>query len=295
MFMDFDNPSTELQKKILDHVKKSGFPLEWEVRDRLKKSLSNLPNDLYSFGVESHGDYLDHQENLHREFDLSTFVRSIASSSAPNLFWTQYFECKQSDKSSWVFFTEPKEEYLQKSMWTASSVNMRYLNIIPSLYSKNPDSLLGESIHYGRHSCQAYSFTSYPDNTDVSIRSALYQVLKPMYAHFLKVSSNIIARKEKIDNDIYLWLPVIVYSGNMFEYKYSGKGGELLPTKHVMLETYLTLGNNNFPSTYLVDVVRADYLSEYLDQQYSDYKRLKDFIVNKKPDRRAISDVMLYI
>ena len=116
-----------------------------------------------------------------------------------------------------------------------------------------------------------------------------------MYAHFLKVSSNIIARKEKIDNDIYLWLPVIVYSGNMFEYKYSGKGGELLPTKHVMLETYLTLGNNNFPSTYLVDVVRADYLSEYLDQQYSDYKRLKDFIVNKKPDRRAISDVMLYI
>lgn len=293
--MDFDNPSPKLKNDILEYVKKSGFPLEWKVRDSVKEALNNLPNDLYSFGVESHGDYIDHQENLHREFDLSTFVRSIHTDDSPNLFWSQYFECKQSDKS-WVFFTEPKEEYYQKSMWTASSVNLRYLSIIPSLYSKNPENLLGESLHYGRHSYQAYSFTSFPDNKDTSIRSAIYQVLKPMYAQFLKVSSNIVKRNEKIDKDIYLWFPVIVYSGNMFEYKYSGgENEELLPTKHVMLETYLTLGNNNFPSTYLVDVVRADYLPEYLDKQYNDYKRLKDYVVKENPECKAISDVILYI
>ncbi len=297
--MDFDNPSPEFTKKILEQVKKSGFPLEWEVRDSLKKTLSKLPNDLYSFGVESHGDYLDPQENINREFDLSTFVRSIATKDMPNLFWSQYFECKTSDKTSWIFFTEPKEDYYLKSNWTANSVNLRYLSVVPSLHSKNPEKLLGSSIHYGRLTNQAYSYmTSNNLNSEVSdnpIRSAIHQVLKPMYAHFTKVSSNLIKQKKKLDNDIYLWLPVIVYSGNMFEYRYNSSGGELFPTKHVLLESYLTLGKNNFPSTYLIDVVRVDYLPEYLKQQYDDYKLLKNFIANKNPERRALSDVVLYI
>ncbi|MEK6751093.1 MAG: hypothetical protein AABZ00_02410 [Chloroflexota bacterium] len=297
--MDFDNPSPELKNKILEAVKKSGFPFEWEVRDIVKRALGNLSDDLYSFGVETHGDYLDHQENIRREFDLSTFVRSVASKDAPNLFWSQHFECKKSDKTSWIFFTEPKEDYYLKSNWTANSVNLRYLSIVPSLYSKNTEKLLGSSIHYGRLVNQSYSYmTSNNLNSEVSdnpIRSALHQVLKPMYAHFVKVSSNLIEQKKKLNNDIFLWLPVIVYSGNMFEYKYSSSGGELLPTKHVLLESYLTLGNNNFPSTYLVDVVRADYLPKYLEQQYSDYKLLKNFIVDKNPELRTLSEVVLYI
>ncbi len=293
--MDFDNPSPELTSKILEHVKKSGFPLEWEVRDSLKKMLSKLPNDLHSFGVESHGDYLDPQENIYREFDLSTFVRSTGSGGAPNIYWNQYFECKQSDKNSWIFFTEPKEKYYQESMWTASSVNLRYLRMIPSLYSKNPEKLLGGPIHYGRHSHQAFSFIGYPDNTDTSIKSAIYQVLKPLYAHFTKVSKNIIQRKQKIDKDIHLWFPVIVYLGNLFEFRYSGNGGQLIPSKHILLESNLLLGNNNLPSTYLVDIVRFDYLDEYLEQQYSDYKLLKDYVTINKPERREIPEVVLYI
>ncbi len=279
--MDFDNPSTDLQQKVANHIQKSGFPFEWEVRDCLQRSIRVLPDD-FDYEIEFHGFYLDPEEDKPREIDISSMI-SRNSETAPHVIWTQYFECKQSDKASWIFFTEPRD----KNAWTAGAVNLAYLQIIPAVF-KHPDETLGDSIYYGRSTYHANSFTTYPDNSDM-IRTAVYQVLKPLYAEFTGFLSNIKDDGDQSVNTVLLYFPIIVFSGYMFEYRYTDTGAQLTPAKHVLLRVKLDLDNRKSPRTYLVDIVRADYLPEFLEQHFNDYKLLHNFIDSAKPECKPLT------
>jgi len=259
----YHRPSTLNWQKI--HESQNHFS-EWKV---LLPSLND---------IEHHLAYIDPEDDKLRETDVSWFVSS-QHKGKPSIFYDFCFECKSSEKYSWVFFTEAD------SAWQPSSVNLATLAILPDLYT-NPPKVLGSPIFYGRSSKIAYSYLTFPENAPDNIRSAIFQAIKPGFVDAKAYFDDLISENKDFIETATLFLPVIVYSGYMFEYEHASTGDKLFPTKHVVVkvEHYFYGKRYNF----YVDVVRADYLSQYLDKQAEDIANICNYMEKAKPPIRQV-------
>ncbi|MBD3341364.1 MAG: hypothetical protein GF353_19820 [Candidatus Lokiarchaeota archaeon] len=278
MYTNFDNINRDLLKKIENHIQKSGFPFEWKVRDELLKA-NNLLNSKLQIEHQSNevyfkGHYVDQQEQKLREYDASwyyykTFNTNNSNNQSFGVHWHYYFECKQSEKYSWIFFTEPPKNYFDIEF----SLNFKTSTII----SENVFNSFNENnsiYHYGILPRLGYTYTTYPKGSDL-IRNSIYQVIKPCITEFLDYLYDLVEEaKQEFFTDIFLFFPVVVFSGLMFEYIYNSQGGELKPTKHVVLVFKEAFKKGSVGNTYIIDFVRADYLRRFLEIQVNEIIKL---------------------
>lgn len=274
---DFDNPSEELKNKISDHILKSGFPLEYQVRELINKANAMVSKQTRS-EIESHATFLDPDDDKSREIDVFWVIPSWHKE-APSLHYNYYFECKSSEKNSWVFFTEPIPK---PSALHSFSDNMSNLQILSDLYSE-PTRTIGSPIFYGHSSRLAFSYLTYPESSPDIIRSAMFQVIKPGFVDNEDYLDDLLGDKCEFIQSAALFFPIIVYSGYLFEYSLDPqtKSHKLLPAKHIIASFAHSF--NRHRRIFLVDVVRSDYLPKYLDQQVQDILKIHKYMEEVKP------------
>jgi hypothetical protein len=279
---DFGNPSADFQNKISEYIHKSGFPLELTVRDQIIKANSKLPNPSAN-SISHQSIYIDPDDGKVRETDINWFVSSWHKPD-PSIYYNYFFECKSSEKYSWIFFTEPVPS---NQYWYSFAHNMMNLQLLPDLADK-PNEVLGSPLFYRHVKKIAHSYLTYPENSPDNIRTAVFQSIKAGFVeleHYLEDSLN--------DENEYvvsaaLFFPVIVYSGYLFEYEHNSETGVniLSPANRIVLRVEHSF--NAHKLMFLVDIVRADYLASYLDQQVLDMKKIHEYIKKVKPSKRAV-------
>ena len=279
---NWESPSEDLQNKISDYIIKSGFPLELQVRDLLIKVSAKLLDSGMSY-IEHHTTYIDPEEGVLREIDLTWFIGSL-NKIEPYLMYNYFFECKSSEKYSWVFFTEPSQEHQFPYLFTA---NMANLEIIPDL-SGNHERALGSPIFYEHTKKFAYSHMSFPDGSDM-IRSAIIQAIKPCFVDSQNYLDDLLKDEFEFVECAVLYFPVVVYSGYMFEYLHDPETGvdTLAPINHVTV--IFEHSFNKKTLKFLVDVVRFDHLNTYLTQQIDDIRKINDYVEKNKPKKKKVA------
>lgn len=279
---DLDNPSAEFQNKIAEYILKSGIPLELIVRDQVRAANAKIPNSVLG-DVAHQTIYVDPDDGKVRETDVSWDVSSWHKND-PLILCSYYFECKASEKYSWVFFTEQINSDVNMFSYSA---NLAYLQILPDLANK-PAQVLGVPLFYGHAKKIASSYLTYPENSPDNIRTAVFQAIKPCYVQAQDYLADLLNDKNEYIFTPSLYFPVIVYSGYLFEYEHNPETGvnSLKPTNHVVLKVEHSF--NGRRHTYFVDIVRADYLPKYLDQQVTDMMNIHDYMERVKPVGKPI-------
>ena len=153
------------------------------------------------------------------------------------------------------------------------------------LTSIHPNNII---YHYGVLPRIAYSFLTFPDRSDL-IRTSIYEAIKPGIAEFLDYLYDLVedAKKEYFTG-MFLFFPVVVFSGLMFEYTYNDQGGIIKPTNHVVFVFKEAFKKASSGNTYLIDFVRADYLQKFLQNQVNEILQLINFLNNNKFKVKAI-------
>jgi len=210
---NLDNPSAELQNKIAEFILKSGIPLELTVRDQVRAANTKIPKSVQG-DIAHQTIYIDPEDGKVRETDVSWDVSSWHKND-PFILYSHYFECKASEKYSWVFFTEKIQSDVDL---LAYSANLAYLQILPDLAHK-PVKELGVPLFYGHANKIASSYLTYPENSPDNIRTAVFQAIKPCYVQSRDYLTDLLKDKNEFIFTPSLFFPVIVYSGFLFEYE----------------------------------------------------------------------------
>jgi hypothetical protein len=97
----------DLEKKILDEIGKTGFPLELRVSAWLQNRGYFIANSVY---------YVDHDEDKGREVDLRALKNYEFKVEREQYYVRHYLliECKKSSNKPWVIFTSPITGYDKK-------------------------------------------------------------------------------------------------------------------------------------------------------------------------------------
>lgn len=241
-------------RKIKEDIKKSGVPLEIEVSSKLKED---------DWNVISHDYYVDDEEKISREIDVAAWKRFEIRGRLHDYF-NMYLmvECKRSLEKPWVFYTSAKGEEIEVPQFHDRKMHQR-----PR--ARTVDQLV-EEYKWTRH---IHHFSSMFDKNAIigyepfmkgkgeRIFEASMQVIKALAYSRVSISR----RLSLVSRGLFLWYPVIVFDGHMFEYTLDE---EVKPARYLQ---YLVRHRFRDPSTsalvgdgFLIDVLRKDFLAEYL-------------------------------
>ncbi|MBU0578052.1 hypothetical protein KJ742_04945 [Patescibacteria group bacterium] len=259
------------QAEILKEIKKSGFPAELQISNIFKEDDWNIQYNNY---------YIDHDELKGREIDLVcsyTKTTTATEDEYLELGLNLVVEIKSS-KNPWIFFSNSPTttEVITNPPFIANYIN----------FSKNPQHYFTCTIcklaeRLGRSVYQANSSGKDP------IYSALCGVIKAtehMYeSHFLQEDN---ADIPKLYGLLYYYEPVIIFDGEMFE-SYLGIDGEIevQESKYMQVSfNYLSPHYKSRKNGYLVHVVRASHLKDFLAERKECFSKVSEIILkSEKP------------
>lgn len=287
--------SAEERKKILEDIKKTGYPLEIDVINWLMEAgWSVIPQYIYR----------DKHTGKIKSVDIVSFFGKEYKEEIPKL----VLECKTSEKP-WVFYSSPtisvemtkiSQDSFDVDKWSKQGVNLLYLNptasILSSLFSKDIDwdkkinskqaeKIFDRSIkiHYNRvlsiaHSCHVPFRKHTKEDSPDDFHRAIYQI---------KGTCSQIAEA----NPMTPLLQAIVFRGKMFEYIRTKRGEKLEPRNHILFSTLWFKPHKTkkfrppeHPSLpIIVDVVRDTHFAEYLKLLKEDIDAISDIteIINE--------------
>ena len=152
----------------------------------------------------------------------------------------------------------------------------------------NPTETIGSPIFYSHSNRLAYSYLTYPEGSPDNIRSAIFQAIKPGFVDQQKFWNDQLRGDTEFIRSASLFFPVIIYSGHMFEYTYDPQTSshKLIPADHVVVRFEHSFNQHRL--MFLVDVVRSDFVSNYLNQQVQDITKIHDYMEQMKPSKTNI-------
>lgn len=267
--------STDEERKILDDIKKSGYPLEIDVTHWLIEN---------GWSVFPQYTYLDAETKKIRTIDA--LVIYLPGGSYFESFPRLIVECKTSNKP-WVFYTRPSlaldvAQFGKKGFdfltWTTIPLTMislfqQYVDWKPpkiphvANWPKAIKELMGH-LHFFQdlpraHSCYV-AFQSKEDDAPSSFQRAVYQIRGA--THYLSEES-----------PKWPLLATIVLRGKLFEYCRDGSNLRIKPVDHILYSTYELIEEREFyqyPAPTIIDVVKDDYFTNYLAVLKKDYEAL---------------------
>jgi hypothetical protein len=251
----------DLKKKLLQDIKGTGFPLELRVTDIFSKQGWSVMNNVY---------YIDKDEMKGREIDLiaENFFRKSDGTNGLYFCFSLLVEMKKTEKKPWIFFTSNNgnRHYPRHTVQNSYAKNVRLSNVF--MFEQHLHKKLGQSFYQG--------FTGNSGRDDIF--KAISGSVKAL-CHF-KESSYI-----HHDNDnkfvIQLFEPLVILQGDLFSASLNDEGDiEIEETNYVqMLFNYLspnynTENNYQLNSSFLVHVVRFEYLNFFLEDYLSKQNRV---------------------
>jgi hypothetical protein len=271
------NNNSSLESNILDELFKTGYPTEIVSAEIMQKK---------GWGVLHNPSYLDDTEKISREYDIRAFRSWKYVLPGGDQFIGVYLlvECKKSEKP-WVFFSTP-EKY---DSWLGQFIKSPDRHIFSSYYSSDcyiPDSTLREFHHYfqsprlARTYHEPFKGHEKSDNSSQMIFTAVMSTVKATLFHI---------QDRRGDNWTPIYYPMIVFDGNLFEALVNSKDEiELVPSEHLQLAfDYMipTRGTRvsiwEQQKRFIIDVVRADYLAEFLKKLEKEHAHMAKCIRDK--------------
>ncbi|MDD4352967.1 MAG: hypothetical protein PHN56_00765 [Candidatus Nanoarchaeia archaeon] len=250
----------ELENKIKEDIKKSGFPLEIE---------SSLILNKKGWSVVNSSRYYNENKKDYSEIDIVA-TKEHEIKGIKNIL---IIECKKFHEGQWVFF---KQEISKPNVYNLNIVeNGRNISSY-SWFDKN----LMANHHYLKNPICTYSIVPHTkgkgevnEKKQKMIYDAVSQVVEALM--FYLIRDNKMLNQNNI-NEIYLVYPVIVFDGPLFSASVKEGDIELKEENHIQLLFSLQL-NNPFQIQWdyksrkvikqkniIIDIVKKEYFEEYL-------------------------------
>lgn len=254
------------QKKILESIKNSGFPLELELVQKLReRKIITFPNISFQ-----------DSERYNHELDIVSIIYGDKSTWKFGVSGIQLLiECKRANKYPWVFFEEvhnPLNYGLASKIDFCSDFSLDQKEFNPLIGSLNSD-----SHHYNQVSLpisRTYFEAFKEENNNTS---QIYKAVTSIFhgKRYLKnwFDKSRISSIEK--GRAFLNHFAIVLDGSLILATKDGTDFKLKEVDHVILKTVDTLSNNNkslMGEEIIIDIIRKDYFSSYLDLLNDDVK-----------------------
>lgn len=260
---------SNLKKRILDELKKSGFPIEIEAVRILENMGWEASNQL---------GYLDEDENKWRRVDLRAVrAENIEESQVyKRLVLHLYIECKHSD-NPWVFYVREKEK-MPFHPFEILSI-LKEVSCPPVL----PKSFLDEKqwqmiFHFLKlKDIGIISFEPFTQKGKDKIFEASSQVVKSLKYSLERNKTNL-SNLSTVKHSVFCWAyPIILTDARVFAFY--GKNRPLVEVQHL---PYLF---NYKEEDFLIDIVYLDYFNKYLQLIGEEFEALKKNINLLQPHR----------
>ena len=241
---------TELVRKLLKDIEKTGFPSELQVADIFISQGWVGEESLY---------FIDQDEQKGREIDLSIHT-SCSTKTEPYIFvWTMLsVEIKKSEKP-WVIFTSDKRI-------TDSIGRYAILHHLNNVDSKIlPSKEVGQSHpsssepRIGRNCCVGFN-----NGNNQAIYRSLLTATKACIENHRLASSH----KEAYDDnsyDVVFYTPVVVFDGNLFESHLNNEGEVVITEVNLIPYRFNYASPSYAHRSNLFDIVTIEHLSRYLE------------------------------
>jgi hypothetical protein len=259
----------ELERKILQDIAKTGYPLE--IR-------ASLVLEAQGWSVTHNPAYLDPEEQKAREID----IRAVMSWDVEKPGGSKHFlacnllvECKKST-NPWVFFVTPVARSEQAD-------HLRYYssieNLVEKLWTKGDyvldlDFLRSSQPRLRSDRCARTYYEPFKGQEKGDRSPTIFRALS---AATKAIHHEATGWRRLFDEDIHLdlftifWYPLVIFDGPMYEASVSLEGGiSLSQSAHVQVPfNYVTAGADpgGEPERFMVDVVQEPFLAHYLSSQ----------------------------
>jgi len=241
-------------ERIRKRILKSGYPLEIEIGNVLRKS---------GWLVANQFPYLDKESSKIRLVDLLASKSSFLSPLSVLLL----LECKKSLKYEWVFHTQERgKEFLPFLMVVVEVVKtIKRIRVSQSLRDTlakgaipaefNSLHILEKDVRIG-----VFNVTPSPKSKD------------DFYEATMQITSALGGLEQYQKGGHSVVFPTIVFDGEMFEFYQEKNKTEILPINHLQFVTYSKSSSGMSPC--LIDVVRKAYFPKFLQKIEQDFSIL---------------------
>jgi len=231
-------------KKIRDFILKSGYPLEVEIGNIIRKS---------GWLVGNQWPFIDKESKKIRPIDILAMKLQIQ----PLFSVVLVIECKKSLKYDWIFHTQEREkEFLP--LFTTIADFIKKIRNIP--LADEPKNLAAKST----------MFSSLNDLHvfDKAIRIGVFNVIPSskgkddFYEAIMQINSILESMSEIMKIAPAIVFPAIVFDGEMFEFYQDNGEIKILPINHLQFMSFSKAPSGMSPC--LIDVVRKTHFTEFL-------------------------------
>jgi len=257
----------DIREKILKDLKKSGYPLEIETTFSLESA---------DWLVYNQAGYLDPHENKWRPIDIVAYksLEALESPVYKKIHLSVFIECKKS-KNPWLFYIREKKRMRTFDSIVAYGLIKQVSS--PMLHPLNLENLTHYLHYYKFKKVAVIPFEPFRGGKSTEIFKAVNQVIKSLYFEFEERTSRWI-KTSSFKEILSLLYPVIVLDGEL--YGIWGKE-KLFPQKY--LQYIVSYSTPKRREDFLIDIVKADFLTEYLKIIDKELEDLKENIKLLKP------------
>lgn len=232
-------------KKIRECILKSGYPLEVEIGNFLRKNGWLVGNQV---------PYVDKESGKIRPVDVLAMKFRLQP---PRLGVMLLIECKKSLKHDWIFHTQEKEKEFFPLLGMIVDFLKKFENIpfddeLTNLSTKN----LMASKLYCLHLL------------DNAIKIGVFNIISSakakddFYIATNQIISAVSSQRDKTPRTVpTITFPVIVFDGDIFEFYQENDEPKILPINHLQFMSFEKAEAGMSPC--LIDVVRKTYFSEF--------------------------------
>jgi hypothetical protein len=240
--------------------------------------------------------FYDSEERKSRALDIVAARLELVHSPKLDRFnVTLLIECKKSLDKPWVFYTTLKEEDHVADI--GSLFLIKFISV-PKFEPENYP-LFWRSHYFLKEILRTatISYEPFSEGRRRQIFTATNQVLKALvysrktanetFKKALSIAKTSPELSKKalpfLKNTVIIYYPVIVFDGRMYECKLSDNNMEVLPVDYVQYqvshETFEEIGGG----TYLIDVVRKEFLVTYLGWLNKEIENMRHYVLSENP------------
>lgn len=270
----------KLEDYLAEELDRTGYPLEIEI--------SSILDEKYI--VSNNAYFFDWKENKAREVDISAFPKQREYEKETKitpfaLVHRLIIECKRSNTHAWIFLTRPRRIF-----WFEGQC-MSFENIVTKdarmCFLHTVLAKCGCSLHYDSFKRVASIYAEIKYQGQRSQKSEIFEAKNQIVKY---IDYSIVQFLERLKNRgfnpstnhlIWLYHPVILFDGKMYEAIMKNGSIQLFERKHLLLSArYSPSYVKDFPNTespglpYLIDVVRNDYFGDFLSILEEEYSTL---------------------
>lgn len=258
-----DPMNEDLKSKILNEIKKSGFPTELEVSNLFQKN---------GWEVNFNSYYLDQDENKGREIDLvADFCQQKKGEDYTELHFFFIIEVKKELKKPWIIITT-KPTGFERTMGLPNyrtinkSLNFQKVSKAFNSYNQKLHERVGRS-----------GFEGFNQGKD-KLFGSLCNTIKAMN-HFK--GSNSFASDTSTDKMMGYYEPLIILDGELIEATLDSES-KIVVSEANYLQVKFDYLSPQYPKQsmgHLIHIVRKSYLTEFLESRKQHFVKIAKSIM----------------